>query len=432
MISSIDKLYKYYLAHPQITTDSRILIKGALFFALKGDHFDGNKFALKAIEGGCSLAIVDDKHLKNQDKCFYVEDVLSALQLLAMHHRDHLNIPIIGITGTNGKTTTKELVSIVLSKRLKTFATRGNFNNHIGVPLSILSIKNNDEIAVIEMGANHIGEIAELCKIAKPNHGIITNIGIAHLEGFGSFEGVKKAKTELYHFLKKQPASIAFVHQDDPILVKESRKLNCFTYGFSTTANIIFKKIKPNEFASVNWFTDKRSLIIQSKLIGSFNVPNLMAAICIGKYFNVPEILIKEAIEEYIPANNRSQLLKTTNNQIIIDAYNANPSSMKLAIDNFMELKADPKLLILGDMLELGAESKNLHQEIINHIAKYEPKKLIFIGLEFSKCKMQKHWLCFETTEEAIKYLASNIIKNHHILLKGSRGMQLEKLIDTL
>ncbi len=432
MNSSINKLYSHYLAHPQITTDSRALIKGAIFFALKGDHFDGNKFALQSIQQGCSLAVVDDIELKDQDKCFYVENVLSALQSLARHHRNQLDIPIIGITGTNGKTTTKELVSAVLSKKLKTYATQGNFNNHIGVPLSILSIKKNDEIAVIEMGANHIGEIANLCQIAKPNYGIITNIGIAHLEGFGSFEGVKKAKTELYNFLKTQPEAIAFVHQDDPLLIEESRDLNRFTYGFSQEADVKFKKLQTEEFAAVTWQLADSISAIKSKLIGSFNMPNLMAAISIGNYFKVPDFLIKEAIEEYSPANKRSQLLKTINNQIIVDAYNANPSSMKLAIDNFTELKADQKLFILGDMLELGIESKNLHQEIINHLAKYEPKEVILIGLEFHKCKLQPHWLLFKTTDEALNYLTSKNIKNHHILLKGSRGMQLEKLIDTL
>ncbi len=430
MILSIAELYQKYLAYPIITTDSRAITEDSIFFALKGEHFDGNSYALNSIEQGCKWAVVDNPALKNNEQCIFVEDVLSTLQSLARYHRDKLNIPIIGITGTNGKTTTKELTNAVLSKKYKTFATKGNFNNHIGVPLSILSIQKNTEIAIIEMGANHIGEIENLCSITQPTHGLITNIGIAHLEGFGSFEGVVKAKSELYQFLKIQANSKTFVNYDDELLINASRDLSCITYGFSKNADNNFQNTKPDFFASVIWNTASSDLKINSQLIGDYNVPNITAAITIGKHFDVDTSLIKDAIDTYIPKNQRSQLLKTDNNQLIVDAYNANPSSMTKAIDNFNAINVDHKLLILGDMLELGNESQNLHQKIINHLSGLGLQEVILIGSEFAKCRTD--WKQFKSTEEAFSFLSTEKIRNHNILLKGSRGMKLENLIETL
>lgn len=432
MVSTLEKLYQHYLNHPQISTDSRAISEGSIFFALKGENFDGNKFALQALNQGCSLAVVDDIMLKDNDRCFFVDDVLFTLQALAKLHRKKLNIPIIGITGTNGKTTTKELINTTLSKKFRTHSTKGNLNNHIGVPLSILSINNDVEIAVIEMGANHVGEIENLCKISNPTYGLITNIGIAHLEGFGSFEGVVKAKTELYHHLLDQPKAITFVHHDDALLMNKSESLRRYTYGFTDKANVQFNKINSDIFASTNWQISGKNLTINSKLIGDYNVPNIMAAICIGHFFEVPELLIKEAIEKYEPKNQRSQLVQTPNNRLIVDAYNANPSSMLKAIDNFAIMKADQKILILGDMLELGPRSRSLHQNIVDHISKTGIKDVILIGLQFSLCHLNSNWIQYKTTDQALDYLNSNKIKNCTILLKGSRGMQLEKLIETL
>ncbi|MBU1013143.1 MAG: UDP-N-acetylmuramoyl-tripeptide--D-alanyl-D-alanine ligase [Bacteroidetes bacterium] len=432
MVSSLDELYQHYLKYPQISTDSRAISSGSIFFALKGENFDGNTFALQALNQGCSLAVVDNIKLKNKELCFFVEDVLLTLQALAKLHRKKLNIPIIGITGTNGKTTTKELMNTVLSKKFKTYSTRGNLNNHIGVPLSILSINNDVEIAVIEMGANHIGEIENLCNISNPNCGLITNIGIAHLEGFGSFEGVVEAKTELYRHMEAQPNTVTFVHHDDSLLMNKSENLQKYTYGFTDKANVKFNKINCDIFATTNWQINGKSLTINSKLIGDYNVPNMMAAICIGHFFEIPKLLIKEAIEEYEPKNQRSQLLQTPNNRLIVDAYNANPSSMVKAIDNFAMVKADQKILILGDMLELGSESQGLHQDIVDHILKTGIKKVILIGSLFSLCELNSNWIHYKTTDQALDYLNSNKIKNYTILLKGSRGMRLEKLIETL
>lgn len=432
MVSSLEELYHHYLNHPQISTDSRAIAAGSIFFALKGEHFDGNLFALQALDQGCSLAVVNDVKLKNKEHCFFVKDVLHTLQALAKLHRKKLNIPIIGITGTNGKTTTKELINAVLSKKFKTYSTKGNLNNHIGVPLSILAIDKDIEIAVIEMGANHIGEIENLCNISNPNYGLITNIGIAHLEGFGSFEGVIKAKTELYLHMETHANAVVFVHNDDTLLMNKSEHIQRFTYGMTDKSDVKFNKINSDIFAATNWQINSESLIIHSKLIGDYNVPNMMAAICIGHFFEVPEFLIKEAIKEYEPNNQRSQLLQTQNNRLIVDAYNANPSSMIKAIDNFTLIKADQKILILGDMLELGAESQALHQDIVNHISKTGIEEVLLIGPQFSLCKLNPNWVHYKTTDQAFDYLSSNKIKNHTILLKGSRGMRLEKLIETL
>lgn len=427
MFSQIEKLYAEYIKHPIISTDSRNTPIGSIFFALKGESFDGNKFALKALKNGCSLAIIDDPNLKECEHYFYVPDVLIALQELAKYHRNKLSIPVIGITGTNGKTTTKELINRVLLKKFKTLATSGNLNNHIGVPLSILSIKKEHEIAIIEMGANHIGEIEFLCQIAQPTHGIITNIGKAHLEGFGSIEGVIQAKTELYTFLKKNKNAPVFVNKDNEILEPISKNLNTLTYGKSS-ADCIFSSIKANPYVEMTWNQN----FIKSKLIGKYNAENIMAAVCIGHFFKIENDEIIKAIEEFIPKNQRSEILKTSNNEIILDAYNANPSSMKQAIENFKEMDKENPFLILGDMFELGKFSIEEHQNIISLLTELGFKNVFLVGNDFHQVNKSNQYKSFTTTADAQIYLSEHLLKDQNILLKGSRGMKLESLLKHL
>ncbi len=427
MIEQIKKLYTEYLKHPIISTDSRNTPDGSIFFALKGERFDGNKFALQALKNGCSLAIVDNPNLQENNKCFYVNDVLETLQELAKYHRSFLAIPIIGITGTNGKTTTKELINRVLSKKHNTLATIGNLNNHIGVPLSILSIHKEHEIAIIEMGANHIGEIYFLCQIAQPTHGIITNIGKAHLEGFGNFEGVIQAKTELYKYLKANKKSTVFLNNENEILKNNSQDLSTYSYG-TTKADCIFTAIKASPYVEMQW----KNTAIKSKLIGKYNAENIMAAICIGHYFKIENNEIIEAIQKYIPKNQRSEIVKTAKNEIILDAYNANPSSMKQALENFKEMDKKNSLLILGDMFELGKFSIKEHLKIEKLIVKLGFKKVFLLGNNFYTVVRDKEFKTFKTTAEAEKYLIQHPIENYTILIKGSRGMKLETLLPYL
>lgn len=422
----IKKLYSIYKQNPIISTDSRNIQKGAIFFALKGDNFDGNKFAHEAIKKGASYAVVDSPDLITETRFIRTDNSLLTLQELAAYHRDHLNIPFIGITGTNGKTTTKELIGKVLSKKYKTFFTTGNLNNHIGVPLSVLSVSDKHEMAVIEMGANHIGEIEQLCNIAKPDYGLITNIGKAHLEGFGSFEGVQKAKSELYNYLKSKNKSLIFINNNNDLLLKLSSDLLKYSYG-TFNANCLFKNIKADPFVKLDW----RDTKIDSRLLGLYNAENIMAAVCIGNYFNVPSDKIKEAIKEYIPKNQRSEWIETTSNKIILDAYNANPDSMSAALNNFDLMDMPNKIVILGDMFELGNYSQSEHQNIIDRISIMDLSKIILIGTEFGKCRINElHH--FTSTSEAIKYLKIHSIKNSSILMKGSRGMELETLLNLL
>lgn len=423
----IDQLYTAFLDHPIICTDSRNILSGSIFFALKGDNFDGNEYALEALEKGATMAVIDDPALQNDERCFYVDNVLITLQELAKHHRKQLKIPLIGITGTNGKTTTKELCGAVLSKKYKTFYTQGNLNNHIGVPLSILSIDKDIEIAVIEMGANHIGEIASLCEISQPDFGLITNIGIAHLEGFGSFENIIKAKTELYHYLVKRPNGLVFVNADNDILTQQLPSLEKITYGQQIT-DYQYELIEDGAFACLEWKHHK----IQSNLIGSYNTENIMAAICIGGYFKVDTNDITSAIEEYLPTNYRSQVLQTDNNYIILDAYNANPSSMTEAISNFSRLNKENKVVVLGDMFELGDYSEIEHQNIVEFIMQQQFEEVILIGPEFSHTTAKSVFLKFNNVTDVINYLSKHPLKHKSILLKGSRGMKLETLIDVL
>lgn len=422
----IEDIYRYYVSSTGVSTDSRRVKHGSMFFALRGEKFNGNIFAASALSQGASVAVIDDPDHEKGDKTILVRDVLTTLQELARHHKAKLQIPLIGLTGTNGKTTTKELISGVLSKKFRTHATGGNLNNHIGVPLTILGITAETEMAVIEMGASHSGEIATLCNIARPDYGVITNIGKAHLEGFGSFEGVIRAKTELYDYLE-QTNGIAVVNYDDNLLMKLSGRLQRRTYGQHMKADCRAEMISAIPFLKIKW----RKNQIMTRLYGDYNFENIMAAICIGDLLGVEEAGIADAIASYTPANSRSQLLVTSKNRIFLDAYNANPSSMLASIRNFEMQESAYKALILGDMLELGEASYEEHLKILQAI-KGKFDKVILVGSEFKKAC---HWpgiKAFNNTGEAKAWLDEHPVKGMDILIKGSRGIALENLIDYL
>lgn len=425
---TIQDLYELYVQSGSVSTDTRSIKKNSLFFSLKGDTFDGNKFAKDAIEKGASHAIVSDPKYKIDERYILVNDTLETLQELAKHHRLKLSIPIIGITGSNGKTTTKELIKNVLQQQFNTFATHGNLNNHIGVPLSLLSMTQNHEIAIIEMGANHQKEIEFLSNICLPDCGLITNIGKAHLEGFGGIEGVEKGKTELFQHLSERDKQI-FINVEDERLVNYVEALNPITYG---TKNCDYKgtitSTSPFLCLDVNY--NEQKITLNSQLIGTYNFNNILAAVTLGDYFQVDPEKIKKGIEEYIPTNNRSQLIHQNTNTIILDAYNANPSSMKEAIINLIKTDSNSKFFILGDMLELGDESKEEHKLIINQLVNNDLKGIL-VGKEFSNIE-QTHFMTFETNEQAKIYLQSNPKDNTLFLIKGSRGIKLETIQEVL
>jgi UDP-N-acetylmuramoyl-tripeptide--D-alanyl-D-alanine ligase len=423
-----EDLYKIYLQYPSVQTDTRKLKEGALFFALKGPNFNANEFAQKAIDAGAAYAIIDDDQYAIEGKTILVNDVLTSLQQLAKYHRQQFNIPFIAITGSNGKTTTKELVHAVLSSTFKTNTTEGNLNNHIGIPLTILKIKPDAEMVVIEMGANHLKEIASYCKIALPTHGLITNCGKAHLEGFGSEEGVRKGKGELYDHLRTNKG-IAFVMWDYPYLREMSTGiLNIYTYG-TTDANIIGNAQPSGQYLEVN-FNKGFDELIRTNLVGDYNLPNVLAAVAVGKYFNVEETKIKTAIESYSPTNSRSQLMQKGSNKIILDAYNANPSSMKAAIENFAKADGNEKILALGAMAELGMDSLKEHKDIIKEIDKHQWKDVILVGGDFMK--VDHTYRKFNSSVEASEWLQNVNVQNSFFLIKGSRSMQMEKLLEYL
>lgn len=434
-----EQLYKVYQQHSEICTDNRKVTNSCLFFALKGEHFDGNKFALNAIENGAAFAVIDNPQYAIDERFIFVEIVLEALQDLARYHRKQLNIPFIGITGTNGKTTTKELVWSVLSQKFNAFATQGNLNNHIGVPLSILSISKDCEIAIIEMGANHQKEIEFLCSIAQPTHGMITNIGKAHLEGFGGIEGVKIGKGELYQFITKTKGTI-FINANDSVLKEMSIKKgveNKITYG-NAKENFISAELQAaNPFLEIKWQpgnsnSTKPTFTANSNLPGIYNFDNIVSAICIGYYFKLSPEQINSGIHAYQPLNNRSQILKTDSNTIICDYYNANPSSMNVALENMESIDNVSKVLILGDMFELGAESENEHRLIFEKAINSGSDRSIFIGAEFYKLKGNSGIEFYKTVQDAYKGLEEEPIKNATVLVKGSRGMKLETLLPLL
>ncbi|GGH11695.1 UDP-N-acetylmuramoyl-tripeptide--D-alanyl-D-alanine ligase [Sphingobacterium alkalisoli] len=429
----IDQLYNIYKAFPKVTTDTRNIAADSIFFALKGANFNGNAFAEQALAAGARYVVIDEPLYDKGDDYIIVKDVLSTLQDLAKYHRSQLNIPVIGITGTNGKTTTKELLYAVLSQKYNTFSTQGNLNNHIGVPLSLLSIDSRHEVAIIEMGANHVGEIALLSDIARPTHGIITNVGKAHLEGFGSFEGVKKAKGELYDFLQES-GGILFLQSDNTELLEmvNTRTFNKIVrYGFSGQNDVIGKLLHANPYLSISWKMKDTTPIyeVSTSLTGSYNSENILAAIAVGLHFDVSPISINMGVEGYVPKNNRSQITKTTKNTVIADFYNANASSMSAALDNMKVLEADRKVVILGDMFEMGDDTYAEHQKIITQAKSLRVDRLIFVGEAFYAQK-EPEGEYYQTTEEA--KAAVSTIAESFILLKASRGMAFEKLLELL
>lgn len=430
-----EQLYQVYLKHPIVCTDTRKISKNCLFFALKGDNFNGNKFALQAIENGAAYAIVDQADFAIDNRFILVDDTLKSLQDIARLHRKRLKIPVIGITGSNGKTTSKELLNSVLSQKFKTFATEGNLNNHIGVPLSVLSVSNDCEIAIIEMGANHQKEIEFLCSISQPSHGMITNVGKAHLEGFGGVEGVKKGKGELYQYLADNQG-IVFINDDNTTLknmAQERNVNNIISYGQDDSNFLTVKLKQSSPFLSVDWkLNGNENHIAYSNLPGTYNFENIAAAICFGAYFKLSAEQINKGISDYKPINNRSQILKTENNTIICDYYNANPSSMIVALENLEDTEAKSKVLILGDMFELGIESPEEHQSILEKALNTQAERRILIGEEFFKLKLTEGAEFYKNTAEVEIALQENPIKNSTVLLKGSRGMKLESLLNCL
>jgi len=425
----IEEIYRLFLKFPRITTDSRNVPQNSVFFGIKGDQFDGNRFAGEALSKGAAFAITDDPLVINGDRFLLVPDTLQALQQLAAIHRRKISAKIIGITGSNGKTTTKELVGSVLSSTFKTVITPGNLNNHIGVPLTILSLKEDTSFGVVEMGANHPGEIAALCRIARPGFGIITNIGKAHLEGFGNFEGVIKAKSELYDFIR-QEEGIAFVNYDNPLLSRLSRGMNIYSYGIGENMWCKGKIAERDPSLAVAWKAGERSGFIRSRLYGDYNFENIMAAITVGSYFGVSPGKIENAISTYQPENNRSQVARTEHNVLLLDAYNANPSSMAAALKNFHNYSALAKMVILGDMMELGEHSLEEHREIIILARKLSLGRVCCVGEQFCQVAKGGNELCFSNLQLAEQWFRDHPARNLTILLKGSRKMQLEKLIN--
>ncbi len=467
---NIEQLYAEYLKRRDVTTDSRKVREGSIFFALKGDNFDGNRFAASALEQGAALCVIDNPECKVDDRCAVVDDVLKTLQELARYHRSQLTVPVIGITGTNGKTTTKELLAAVLSKRYRVHATQGNFNNHIGVPLTLLSMPADAEMMIVEMGANHPGEIDFLCNIANPEFGLITNVGKAHLEGFGSFKGVIRTKTELYKHLAAM-AGVIFVNSDNEILMERAEKMSqlpsspsvlpgvipsipgakpsdytedfkvrgvnmpmasVVTYGSSETAECKGAFVSADPYMKFYFEDDDNVYTVQSQLIGAYNYDNAMAAVCVGRYFGVELFDIKTAIEEYCPSNNRSQFKRTERNALVLDCYNANPSSMGVAVDNFIAMKADNKVVMLGGMKELGGDSKAEHRKLFDKVKGGGFGQIVLVGDEFRFAEGEKDVMWFANSGDALAHLKANQLSGATILIKGSNSNKMWVLEEAL
>ncbi|MCB2219390.1 MAG: UDP-N-acetylmuramoyl-tripeptide--D-alanyl-D-alanine ligase [Bacteroidetes bacterium] len=430
MRSALDRILKYFKDNPSISIDSRDIKKNDIFFAIRGERFDGNKYAHKSLENGASVAVVDDPDLENVPGCIYVEDSLKALQEMAHRYRKTLQTTIIAITGSNGKTTTKELIGHILDKKYKTYTTQGNLNNHIGVPLTLLRIRQDTEYAVVEMGANHPGEIGLLSAIAEPDYGIITNIGKAHLEGFGGFEGVIKTKSELYKHIRQHGKKV-FLNADNQLLNELSDGLERIKFGSGPGLFCKGEMIRSFPYVDVEIESRSSRFIVQSKLTGGYNFENILAAVCIGLYFKVGANEIKRALAEYVPANNRSQVLETTNNLLILDAYNANPSSMEAAIAHFSSSDYSSKALILGEMLELGDVSEEEHQLVVERVEKLGFDEVFFVGRAFKGfAKKPVRW--FLSTDQLIEFLQKSPLTGKTILIKGSRGNALERVVKFL
>lgn len=425
----IKDIHDLFLRCASVSIDTRKIEDNCMFFAIKGERFDANTFAAEALEKGASFVIIDNKQYFIDDRTILVNNTLETLQEVAKFHRDYLGLPIVGLTGSNGKTTTKELINVVLSKRYTTKATIGNLNNHIGVPLTLLSFNSDTEIGIVEMGANHQKEIEFLCSIARPDFGYITNFGKAHLEGFGGVEGVIKGKSEMYQFLSENNKYV-FVNLDDTIQREKTEKNLRITFSHSDkNASVLINKITANPFVAVEFDGIK----VKSHLIGLYNANNINAAITIGRYFKISDDEIKEAIESYIPENNRSQMLVKNSNEIILDAYNANPSSMEVAIKNFLQLDKPNKVAILGDMFELGKESLREHKHIVALLKNEKEVITYFIGKDFySNMLDKKNLFFFETFDEFSEAFRQEKMENKTMLIKGSRGMALERTLELL
>jgi UDP-N-acetylmuramoyl-tripeptide--D-alanyl-D-alanine ligase len=431
-IMKTEELYSLYKESEGITTDSRTAGKGQIFFALWGDKYNGNNFAAGALKNGASWAVIDDPVFETE-KTILVDDCLMELQALALHHRKQMNIPVLAITGTNGKTTTRELLGVIMSKKLKVHYTKGNLNNHIGVPLTILAAPAGTEMMIIEMGANHIGEISTLCQISKPDYGIITNIGTAHIEGFGSFEGVVKAKTELYEYLRKVNG-IALYNDRNPLLTEKIFKIINRAVPFSDPTGIdLIVEPTPSDLKLALKVTYlHHTYNIQTNLFGSYNLENVKAAIAAGLFFGAEMSDIAGAIENYEPANNRSQIKITKNNTLICDSYNANPTSMKAALDSFAAITAGRKFVIAGDMLELGEKSEEEHARFLDLLHAHNINNVLLVGTVFQKVSSSSGFKSFHDTGKLLEYLRNEPLKGNTILIKGSRGIGLEKVYDLL
>lgn len=426
---TIAELYELFVHHPKITTDSRNCPRGSLFFALKGERFDGNQYAEKALAMGCAYAIIDNPDYYKGERTIVVENVLRTLQQLAHRHRKMLGIPVIGITGTNGKTTTKELLAAVLSTKYNLLYTEGNLNNQIGVPLTLLRLDHEHEMAVIEMGASHPGDIKELVEIVQPNYGIITNVGCAHLEGFGSFEQVVKTKGELYDYLRATKGKI-FIKKENADLQAIAKGIEQITYGHAADSFAWGGVASSNPFLVFEWKQQGKLHTVETHLIGDYNIDNVLAAVAVGRYFKIPAERISRAIAAYEPSNHRSEWKKTAKNELIIDAYNANPSSMKAALSNFASLSSKPKAVILGDMKELGPASDRLHAEVVDQIKAAAFDKVLLCGEHFSRTAGA--FPVYPTTESLLGELRLHPLEGYHILIKGSHSMALEKVAEVL
>lgn len=438
VIMDLVSLYEIFRSHPQVTTDSRHCPEGSLFFALKGASFDGNAFAKSALEQGCAYAVIDNPAYADaaDGRLILVDDVLSTLQQLANYHRRQLGTRIIGITGTNGKTTTKELIAHVLMQCFRVLYTQGNLNNQIGVPLTLLRLTADDELAVVEMGANHPGDIRELVNIVEPDYGIITNVGKAHLQGFGSFEGVIRTKGELYDFLRTRPQSVIFLHNDNPYLARIADGLEAVRYGRSQTDGqqpaVCGEVVECSPFLHFRWQSGGEEWHhVATHLIGAYNVDNLLAAVTIGRYFGVPSDRIDAALEAYVPSNNRSQLEQTAHNHLIIDAYNANPTSMAAALDNFRQMTVSPKMVILGAMKELGEYSAQEHRAVAEAVSADGFDRVWLVGEEFADAVPPKARF-FRTADEVIEALKQEPLSGYYVLIKGSNSMKLASVVPYL
>lgn len=425
----IAELYKCFMECGKVTTDSRNCPEGSMFIALKGETFNGNAFAAQALKQGCRYAVIDESEYAGEGTIL-VDNCLQALQQLANYHRRQLKTPVIGITGTNGKTTTKELISTVLSRKFNTLYTEGNFNNHIGVPLTLLRLTKEHEMAVVEMGANHPGEIKTLVHIAEPDYGIITNVGKAHLQGFGSFEGVIRTKGELYDFLRAKGGATIFIQNENPYLNGIAKGLTCVRYGQTAGLYVSGELISCSPFLSFRWTAEGVSHEVNTHLIGSYNLDNMLAAAAIGRYFGVSDDDISSALASYLPHNNRSQLKETADNKLIVDAYNANPTSMMAALKNFRQIEAPHKMVILGDMKELGEASREEHQKVVDYLKECGFDRVVLVGPEFAAATHS--YQTFQHVDEVLADIRIHKPQGYYILIKGSNSMKLSQLPEYL